>query len=159
MSLMGNTYTFERQFVALAAPKTLLQILAPAIRPLEIIEVFFNQESSATSAQYGAALLRKTAAATVTAAVVSTDILRHNLAQAASTVQVGTTSTGYNASAEGTNGEVIRRVGVNSLSGWCYLPLSDARVIVPAAGIIALTIFGTIPSATYNAGITFREIG
>src|SRR5436190_22314652 len=113
MSGSGNVYTFRRQFAALASAVTIMQIKAAAAKPLEVLEVWFDQEGSTTSASFGFALLAKSAAATVTAAVTATDFVKNMPSDATSTVQVGTAASGYLATVEGTDGDVYRRHGYN----------------------------------------------
>ena len=154
----GNVYTFSRSFTNPGAV-TLLQIAANAARPLVPLRAWVSQHASVTSTQVAAELVRKTAAATVTAAVAA-DFKKHLPTQDANcTVQLGTALSGHTATAEGTDGDDFNAEGWNILNGWLYLPVPEERIVVPGGGIVGLKLLVAPPAATYRAGITFVEVG
>ncbi len=139
---------------AITAAISLIQIKAGASNPLQLIEARVSQSSSTTSAQQRAQLLRKTAAATVTA---FTPLLENGADPAAGAVG-GTAATGTNASAEGADGDLLMQWDFNVLTGLLWQPALEDRIWVPVSGIIALK-FPTAPAAstTYDAQLKFIE--
>lgn len=125
--------------------------------PLTLIRAWITQRDSATSAQLGVQLARMSAAATVTAAVLGTNVLKADPADANSAVQLGTALTGHTATTAGTQGEIPLAEGFNTLNGWFWTPVPEERITVPAAGLIALTLHGTVPAGVYESGIVFAE--
>jgi hypothetical protein len=133
---------------------TILQIKAGAATPLKIIRAWCNQSDVATNAQAAIQLLRKTAAATVTSFTPLKNSPSYPTADAAG----GTAATGITASAEGTDGDIIIQEGFQMQNGWLYLPVPEERIIVPAAGIIALKFPAAPTSALWKCGIIFGEL-
>ena len=149
-------YTYEAKLppTAVTVAKTLLQIKA-GNAPLEILEVKVHQVTKTTSEMLDLQLLRKTAAATVTS---MTPLKLETTAPAALAIG-GTAATGYNASAEGTDGDILHEDVWNVLdASWHYLPVGEARIWVPVAGIWAVKLV-TAPAASMTIGcvVTFRE--
>ena len=134
--------------------KTLLQIKAGATTPLEILRASITNATVDASDSGVAQILRKSAAATVTS---QTAKLFDGSSTAADAVG-GTAATGDTASAEGTDGDVLIEEGFNVLNGFLWLPTPEERIIVPAAGFIALKSDVTITSATLRAVMVFREL-
>src|SRR5690242_10842975 len=160
MSANGNVYVFSRQTVAIPnAITTILQIKAGAAKPIEILRAWASQVSSTTSTQVQIGLVRLSVAGTVTAAVAA-DVKVTNPSDGASGVQLGTSATGYLATAEGTVSDMTYPDNFNILNGWLYLPVPEERIIVPGAGLLALK-FLAAPGGAWNwsAGIVFRELG
>ncbi len=158
MAANGNVYTFSRQGMSVSTAITVLQLAAATAKPVEILRAWASQQTSTTSTQVGITLVRKTGAATVTAAVAA-DIKKANPSDSASSVQLGTALTGYTATAEGTDGDQLYVDGFNVLSGWLYLPVPEERIVVAGGGIIGLKFLTTQAAATYNVGICYRELG
>jgi len=152
-----RVYTYRRQFVSPGAV-TALQLATGATKPIAIVRAWCSQVGSTTSAQTSIRLIRKTAAATVTAAV-GTDFVDHDLSDPAASLQVGTALTGHTATVEGTDGDIIIAEGFNVLNGWLYLPVPEERIIVPAAGIVGVKFPVAPAAATYEIGVTFGELG
>jgi hypothetical protein len=152
---MAREYVFSKEIVNPGAV-TALQIAAGTAMPIVIMKAWVTQRLSTTSTQLGVRLLRKTAAATVTAAVLNTDIRRIDPGDAGSVVQLGTALSGYTASAEGTDGEILAEEGWNVLNGWYYEPQPELRDTVPGGGIIALKL-PTAFTGTVQFGIKFAE--
>jgi hypothetical protein len=152
---VAREYTFTHVFTNPGAI-TLLQIVAAAAMPIRLLSASVTQSSSTTSAQIDVKLLRKTAAATVTAAALNTDIRRYDPGDAGSVVQLGTSLTGYLATAEGTDGEVWDEQGINVLNGYYWEPQPERTGNTPGAGIVALKL-GTAFTGTLIAEISFQE--
>lgn len=132
---------------------TIIQIKTGATNPIELIRVSVNQSDTATSAQTGIRILRKTAAATVTS---FTPLIVQ--AAAASAAVGGTTSTGITATGEGTDGDILIDEGFNILNGFLYLPVPEERILVPAAAFIALKFPVAPTSALWKSQIIFGEL-
>jgi hypothetical protein len=154
--MLEHAYTFRRS-ATVSTAITVLQIKASATRPFVILRAWASQGSSTTSAQAAIELVRKSGAATVTAAITA-DIVLLDTNDAATGVQLGTAATGYTATVEGTDGDVLIEEGFNVLNGWLYVPVPEERILVPAAGIIALKFSIAPPSATWKYGITYAEV-
>lgn len=150
----GYTYYVEMPSTAITTAKTLLQIKAGAAA-LQILGVYISQVTKTTSEMLEYQLLRKSAAATVT----SQTPLKLNPGDPASLAVGGTSSTGYNASAEGTNSDIIHKVHWNVLNGYdLYLPIPEGRIHVPQGGILGVKL-NTAPAASMNliVGVQFEE--
>lgn len=152
---MAREYVFSHVFTNPGAV-TLLQFVPAAAIPVRLLAASITQSSSTTSAQIDAKVLRKTAAATVTIAVLNTDVRREDPGDAASSAQLGTALTGFLASAEGTDGEIIDEQGVNVLNGYYFEPQPERTPTVPGGGIIALKL-GTSFTGTLIAEMTVQE--
>jgi UDP-N-acetylglucosamine 2-epimerase len=158
---LGRRYAFRRQVTGLTAGQPALQIQAPTNKSIILLRAYIGQETSETSLQTAIRLVRKSAAATVTAAVIGTDVVPLDLNDAASTVQVGTAATGYAASTTGTSatGGVIHQESFNQVgSGWLWLPVPEERIVVGAGAILALEPTETNATNLFNCGIVFVEI-
>src|SRR4051812_31432253 len=120
----GYTYYAEMLSTAITAAKTLVQIKAGAA-PIDIVEIILSQVTKTTSELLELRLLRKSAAATVT----SFTPLKFNPGDPTSLAAGGTSATGYNASSEGTDTDVLRKEHWNVINGvWQYLPVPEARI-------------------------------
>lgn len=151
-------YTLKNNGVTIATAITALQLLAGTAGPVEVLRASLTQSSSTTSAQTSAGVIRKSAAATVTAAVLGTTLLEQNPVSPASNANLGVSATGITASAEGTNGERTVERGFNVLNGFEWLPTPEERILAPQGGILALYFVSAPPSATWFAELTFREL-
>ena len=108
-----------------------------------------------TTNQQPVELIRKSVAATVTS--FTPIVLRAT--DAAADAVGGTAATGTDASAEGTDGDIVHLDSFNILNGWFYVPVPEERITVAPSGIIALK-FPIAPAAMdIFAGIVWREIG
>lgn len=155
---LGRRYAFRRQITNLTADRAMLQIQAPTTKSIILARAYVSQNSVETSTQTGVRLVRKSAAATVTAAVIANDVRPLDSNDAASTVQVGTSATGYAASTAGTNSDTLIQESYNIVgSGWLWLPVPEMRIVVPATTIIALEAVETI-TGVFECGIEFIEI-
>lgn len=139
----GYTYHVEMPSTAITAAKTLLQIKAGAA-PLEILWFALSQVTKTTSELLQIQILRKSAAATVT----SFTPLKLNPAAPSALAVGGTSATGYNASAEGTDTDILFKDHWNVLNGnYQYLPTPEDRIWVPQAAIIGIKL-NTAPAAS-----------
>lgn len=155
---MFPEYTLKNNGVTIATAITALQLKAGTAGPIEILRASCSQIGTVTSAQVSIALLRKTAAATVTIAVAGTHLVKTNPIAPTANAELSTTATGITATGEGTNGDIDVQRGFNVMQGFEWLPSPEERIIIPAAGFFAMTFFGTVPSATWYCDITFREL-
>ena len=155
---IGPVYTLTNNGVAISTAITALQLKPGTNGPAEILRAALTQSTSTTSTQLAAAVIRKSAAATVTTAVAGTHLKKHNPASPTSDASLGTSATGVTASAEGTNSDLTIQRGLNILNGWEYLPTPEERLVVPQSGFLAVTFLSAPPSATWFADLTFREL-
>lgn len=150
----GYIYAVRFAPTALTVAKTLIQIRAGAA-PIDILEARVFQLTKISSELLALQLLRKTAAATVTSATP----LKMTPGDPAALAVGGTTNTGVNATAEGTDGDILVEDGWNVLNGsWIYLPTPEDRIRIPQAGIFGLKL-NTAPAASMTIGalIHFEE--
>lgn len=136
---------------------TVLQLKAGAAAPIEILRMSLTQKGSTTSAEEKIAVVRKTAAATVTAAVAGTTLVKPRTNDPVAAASLGTAATGYTGTAEGTDGDELIHDGFNVLTGWLYLPIPEERIWIPGGGILALKFLTAPASQEWHASITFRE--
>ena len=153
--MAGNVYSVSITIATVTTAKTLIQVKAGALTPLELLRAEISQTTTETSDTGEFVIRRKTAAATVTTA---TPLLYNGIDAAADAVG-GTAATGTNASVEGTDGDILYQRGFNVLNGHTWLAVPEERIIVPAAGMIALISNATISSATLVAHLVFKEFG
>lgn len=153
MANSGYVYKVGNGGVAISTAITILQIKAGAA-PLEILRAALTQGLSETSTQERVQILRKTAAATVTSATP----LKVNPNDPAALAVGGTAATGYTASAEGTDGDVLVDRGFNILNGFEWIATPEERILVDASGFVALKFPVAPASATFIAEIWFREL-
>lgn len=143
----GYVYTIRMAPVAVTAIKTLIQVKAGAAR-LDIIAARVYQITKTSSEMLAIQILHKTVAATVTSATPLPDIVGGT----ASLAVGGTTATGTNASAEGTDGNVVDEGVWNILNGeYNILYIPEMRKPVPQGGIAALKL-NTAPAASMTIG-------
>jgi len=153
---MRGIYVVNMTAVAVTGAISLIQIKAGANCSIEIIRASVSQSNLVSSALQRVQLLRKTATATVTSFTPLIMATNDAAAQSAG----GTSATGTNASAEGTDGDILVNEMFNVLNGmWLYLPVPEERPQIIPAGFIALKL-PTAPasSMTTTAQIVFREI-
>ncbi len=154
----GHIHTLRNEMTVSTAI-TILQLLAGATMPFEILSAALTQRGSTTSVQNAIAFVRKTVAATVTAAILGTTLFKNRPGDPNAALQLTTTGTGHTATAEGTDGDQVLKEGFNVLNGWKYLPVPEERIIVPSAGIIGLKFLNAPASQTWLAEIVIRELG
>lgn len=150
----GFVYSAQMVDTSVSGAITILQVKAGAADPIQLLRAFVSQRTLTVSAQQRIQIVRKSAAATVT----SFTPIKYNPASPASGAAGGTAATGYNGSAEGTDGDVVIADIFNILAGWLWVPTPEERIVVPAGGIIALK-FPTAPGSamTVAAGLVWEE--
>lgn len=151
------TYVVNHNAIVVSTAITIIQIKAGASTPIELLRAHVSQSLSETSTQKSIQILMKTTAATVTSA---TPVLWPNggAGPIAASAVGGTAATGIAVTAEGTDGAILVNEGWNIVSGWTWVPASDKeRILVPAAGIIALKFPVAPASATFRAYMVFEE--
>lgn len=151
---MAREYEFEREITNPGAI-TLLQITAGAAMPITLMKATVSQRNSITSTAFGAYVVRKSAAATVTAAVAA-DIRKLDPGDSASVVQLGTALTGYAATVEGTDGDILWREGDNILNGYYQEPQPELRITVPGGGIVGLKLSQSL-TGIFSCKFVFAE--
>ena len=154
----GHLYTLRHE-ATVSTAITVLQLKAGAASPFLILSAMAGQRGSVTSAQEAIALVRKTAAATVTTAVVGTHLFKHRLGDPTPDLSLGTAATGVTATAEGTDGDIIKKLPYNVLNGLYHLQVPESRIHVPGAGIIGLKFLNAPASQTWDYEIEIMELG
>jgi hypothetical protein len=143
----GNVYAVRLAPTAITAAKTLIQIKAGA-GALVIVKARVYQKTKTTTEFLDLHVVRKSAAATVT----SFTPLKLRTGSEASLAVGGTSATGVNATAEGTDTEILDEDDWNVLNGgWMELDIPEGRIWVPQAGIIGLKL-NTAPAASMTIG-------
>ena len=152
----SRVYTVSMTRIAVTAAITLIQYKAGATVPAQIIRVVIGQTSSAVSTQQAVQLNKKSGAATVT---TFSPLTKGPSTDPAASGVGGTSATGTNASAEGTDGNIIRQDVFNYLSGWTYLPSPKEWDFIDAATFMALK-FPVAPGAsvTITADMLVEEL-
>lgn len=155
----GHVYTLQEK-INTSSAITLLQLLAGATTAFELLRAKVTQSSSTTSEQIEAHIVRKSAAATVTAAVIGTHLFKHSPGDPNPDLQLGTSATGHTATVEGTDTDEIVSEGLNILNGWFWEPVPKGRIIVRAAGLIAIK-FRVAPTSAqdYHVEAVIEELG
>ncbi len=155
---MFPVYTLLNNGVVIATAISALQLKAGVNGPIEILRAWATQANNVTGAQCSVALLRKTAAATVTAASAGSTLTKGSPLFPTADASLGTAATGITASAEGTDGEILHAEGMYNIGGVTFLPTPEERWIVPQGGIVALKFLDAPASAKWYCGIRFREL-
>ena len=150
-------YTLKNGGVAIATAITVQQLKAGVNGACAILRHSMGQAGSVTSTNITAALNRKTAAATVTAAVAGTTLLKQNPISPASDASLGVAATGITATAEGTNGEQPFNMAFNVINGQETIYTPEEREIVPQGGIIGQTL-PTAFNSTWFSTLKFMEL-
>lgn len=151
----GYVYIVRFGPTAVTAAKTLVQIKTGVNNGIEVLSAKISQVTKTSSELLRVGVLRKTAAATVTAFTP----LELSTQDPASAVNVSTSGTGVDASAEGSDSDILEEDHWNVLNGsWLYLPVPEERIWVPNGSFIALKLF-TAPAAsmTIAGWIRYRE--
>lgn len=151
-----RVYNVQMVDTAVTAGITLVQLKAGSGSICRILRAWCSQRNLTGSAMQSIEIVRKSGAATVT----SFTPLLWDPGDAAANAVGGTSATGYNASGEGTDGDVLVSDAFNILNGWLWVPTPEERIIVPPSGIIGLK-FPNAPgsSMTTRAGFIFGEEG
>lgn len=147
-------YVVHINAVSVSTAITLVQIKAGTTRSVEITRAWLTQSNISTGSMQRVQINRKSSAATVT----SFTPLLINPAAPAADAAGGTSATGTNASAEGTDTDILYPDAFNLLSGWLWVPTGDERIIVKPGGIIGLKLPAAPAAATtFIGGLVFVE--
>lgn len=155
---MFPEYILQNNGVTISTAITALQLKAGTNGPIEILRAWATQASNITSAQCSIGLIRKSLAATVTAASAGVTLNKQSPIAPTADAALGTSATGVTATSEGTDGDYLHVEGFNILNGFMYLPTPEERIIVPQGGIIALKFLDAPSSSKWYCGIHFREL-
>ena len=152
-----RVYTVSMTRVAVTAAITLIQIVAGSTVPFQLLRGRLDQSSSTTSTQQPIQINRKSGAATVTS---FTPLKNGPTTDPAASAVGGTSATGTNASAEGTDSNILVQGVFNYLNGWLWLPSPEERLFVDAAGTVGLKLpVAPGSSVTVTADLIFVEQG
>jgi hypothetical protein len=152
----SRVYVVSMTRVSVTGAITLIQIKAGASVPLQIIRAVIGQTSTTTSAQQAVQINRKSAAATVT---TFTPVITGPVTDPAASAVGGASATGTNASAEGTDSNVVKQDVFNYLNGWQFLPTPKEYTFVDAASILALKLpVAPASSTAFTADCVFEEL-
>lgn len=130
----GRLYKVQNLAATITTAITIIQVKAGPTNPLWIVRFFIGQRNSAASVMERVQLLRKTGAATVSS---FTPLLTDQDDPAAKAVG-GTTATGINGTAEGTDSDILVSRPFNIQTGYEFIPTSIEQYKVQPGGIIAL---------------------
>ncbi len=154
---MGRTYTVHTGALAVSASPTTLVQIKPGVSSCRVRRMKVAQNSLTSSSMQDVAYGTSTGAASVTTATPAP----HDLDGAAAKAVGGASATGTNASAEGSGKTEINKASFNVLNGWEKI-LTDAELIeIPGGGgtFFYLSLPNLPNNATFNASVTFEEIG
>lgn len=151
-----RVYSVYMNNVAVTGAITLVQIVNGSSAILKLLRAWCSQSNQTSSAQQRIQINRKSGAATVTSFTPA----QFDPGDAASGATGGSSATGTNASAEGTDSTVLLADNFNVLTGWLWVPTPEERIIIPPSGIVGLKL-PTAPgsSMTVSAGLVFGEEG
>lgn len=152
----SRVYVVSITRLSVTAAITLIQIKAGATVPLQIIRATLGQTTSNISTQQAVQINRKSGTATVTS---FTPLLTGPATDPAAASVGGTAATGTNASAEGTDTDILRQGVLNYPMEWLYLPTPKEYLFVGAATFIGLKL-PVAPSAStaFTADIVYEEV-
>jgi hypothetical protein len=143
-------YVVRLDNIAVTGAITLIAVTAPSTGNIVLLRAWCSQSSSTTATQLPVEILRKTAAVTGTS--FTPLALNENDSAASSTCLI-------NATAEGTDGNVLIREAWEYLNGWLWVPTPEERIVVKASGIIAMKLpVAPGASVTLQAGFVFGEV-
>lgn len=152
---MPGPYARQVQLLrtAISTQITVVQVKAGPAASIDISDIAATMRGSTTSAQETLQLVRKTSAASVNASTV----FERNTGDPSPNAAASSSQCGVNASAEGSDGDVIDEYSFNVLNGlaWVYIP--ELRIHVQAAGIIGLKFPVAPASNTYSFKVGFLE--
>jgi hypothetical protein len=151
----SRVYVVSMTRVSVSGAITLLQIKMGATVPGECLRVSCDESSSTTSTQQPAQVNRKSAAGTVTS---FTPVAHGPTTDPAASAVGGTAATGTNASAEGTDSNILKQGVWNYLNGFLWVPKTVEQAFIDAASIIGLKLPIAPGSAvTLTADFLFEE--
>jgi hypothetical protein len=146
------------------AIKTMLQLATPATRQIQLLEWGWSSDDP-PGADGVIELLQTDVAATVTAHVAA-GVQNLDPNGAASLLSLGTSATGYTASAEGstTASRVFDVVSLSSVSGESSLSyvrqwMPDARPIIPISKFLRVRATTPTTAVDLRCWVVFQEVG
>ncbi len=154
---MARRYTIGVAQVAASATQDILAIKCAATCIVRVIEVRLSQSGSTTSTQQRVRHSKLTATATLGSGGSAPTATKHESgdASAASTFRANDTTQATTSGAKSTVFEDV----FNFLSGYLWVPVPE-ECIVLAPGEAYVMEFPAAPtSGTYDASVTFEEIG
>lgn len=136
MAMPSGNYTVVRTNSALTGAITAIQVVTPANCAIQITRASASQGSMTASNPFGVIITEKSVAATVTSR--TPDVLTDGM-QASKCVG-GTSATGIDASAEGTDATNPLWAEASNITGngVLYLPIPEERIGIGPSKIIAL---------------------
>lgn len=154
---MKGVYTVSQRITALASAKTLMYLLAPASKVVEILSASVTNESNATNEQLRCSLKRITTFGNPSGTFVTPATTEPG--DQASLV----TACGNLTNEPGAYGTVLDQQGFSSIGGYFYDPLPEEREYLAPSGFpgsaIGLVMETAPTSATYDVMVRYREIG
>lgn len=154
----GHNYTL-RHAASVSSAITVLQVATGSACPAEVVRASASQRGSTVSAQEDIALIRKSAAATVTAAIIGTHLFKDRPGDPNPDLQLGTALTGVIATVEGTDTDTWMREGFNVLNGWLHLPVPEKRMLIRAAAFAGLKFLNAPAAQNWDFVLELRELG
>lgn len=146
------------------AIKTMLQLATPSTRQIQILEWGFSLDDP-PGADGVVELLQTDVAATVTAHAAS-GVINLDPNGTASLLTLGTSATGYTATAEGTttSARVFDAVSLSSVSGESGLSyirtfMPDDRPIVAVSRFLRVRVTTPTTASDMRTFVTFQEVG
>lgn len=153
MASPSGAYTVVRDRVSTTTAITVIQIAVPANCAIELMRAQGGQSSSTTSTAGQCAVVKKTAAATVTSA---TPAPLSDGMQASKCVG-GASATGITATGEGTDGATLHVETYNIVgNGFLWLPVPEERPFIGPSEFVALKHF-VAPTGTWSHEMNFLE--
>lgn len=156
--MITPAYVLRNGGATISTAITILQLKAGTGFPLELFAATLTQTGSTTSAQAHVGILVKSAAATVTAASAGTTLNKVGAHGITSDAVLSTSGSGYTATVEGTDSEIIVDEAFNVTQGWQWVPVPEGRIVVPVSGIIAMKFLTAPASHSWRASFYFREL-
>lgn len=152
-----HTYAATQAYTPGAATNAIIQIAAPALRPVELLRLEIGQVTDAASAMVEIELDVSTAGITGwTPVTITPKGLSAADGAAASTVTAYSSGT----SVVGTGNTAVLTWGINVLAGLLYLPIPEERLIIAAAGFCSVRFVTAPPASTvFTVNLVFRELG
>lgn len=147
---MSRIYVVRLDSTNITAPKTLIQVTAPASMGLRLLRAWQGNDSSETSQQELAQIIRKTSGVTGGTSFTPKPL---QAGDPAATFTCSVAPTG-----EGTDGDVLISEPFNILNGWLYVPVPEERITVAPSGILALKLASVATAFVVTAGMIIEEL-
>jgi hypothetical protein len=150
-------YKLKNLGVAIATAITVAQLKLGTNGPGVVLRHSLTQDGSVTSTQIRGGLIRKSAAATVTAAVAGTTLNKQNPVSPTTDASLGVSATGITATAEGTDADQLSTRGFNVLNGMEVVYTPEERDVIAQGGIIAQKLL-TLFNSTWSSELVYMEL-